>query len=142
MLDECLTVGPSQVLISYFALEHPPVEAAFVVDYFGQEGEKDRHWSDVLASQGGWFVISGDRDKGRKPAHKRLVDGPPLHKILPGKGITAVYISGAIQQAPGTEKVRAITSLWPEIKAFFESAPPGSRKQITKHGGGFILRDW
>lgn len=141
MIDECITAGPAQVLIAFFALAQPPIEAHFVVEYFGAQGMKDQHWSDVLQQEGDWFVITGDRGvkDGKK---KRLVDGPPLPSILPRKGITAVYINGRLQRAPGTEKVQAITAVSEQIIEFFKEAKPGARKILTRPGKTYVLKDW
>lgn len=142
LLDECVTRGPSLVLASFFALDNPPVHGEFLVDKFGKQSMKDKTWAEVLQDEGGWCVISGDRDKRHKSQAKRFVDGPPIIRILPACGITAVYMSSAIQQASGPEKVRSITSVWPAIKNFFEHAPPGSRKLVTKPGNVYVLRDF
>lgn len=142
LLDECVTRGPSLVLASFFALDNPPVHGEFLLDKFGKPATKDKTWAEVLRDEGGWCVISGDRDRSRKSPAKRIIDGPPTIKILPACGITAVYMSSAIQQAPGPEKVRSITSVWPAIRDFFGNAPPGSRKLVTRPGNTYVLRDF
>ena len=139
--DECFNVGPAQALICFLALEHPPIEAVFLPSIDGT-GAKDDHWSNRLQAEGGWYVITGDRDKKKKSEHKRLADGPPLPAILPAKGISAVYLSGALQQSPGTERVRAVAATWPDSKKFFEKSAPGSRMLLTEVNGDFRLQQY
>lgn len=142
MLDECITEGPAEILIDFFAITSPPVQAEFLPTYYGSKGLKDRTWAQALADEGGWCVISGDRDRARKSQKKRLADGPPLPTILPRCGITAVYLSGSIQRSPSEVKVQAVISTWRDIKMFFERARQGESKLLTKRGNGFVLRDY
>lgn len=140
MLDESVTQGPSQILIQIFQMEG--IEAAFLVDYFGQPGVQDPAWAKRLMEEGDWCVITADRGKSTKKKNTRLSEGPPLHKILPSCGISGVYMSTAVHRGKGHEKVRAVISVWPDIKYFFTNAAPGSRKLLTKAGKGFALRDY
>lgn len=142
MLDECVTEAPAKLLIGFIELESPTIEAHFLVDYFGERGLKDSPWAQKLSDEGGWFDITADRGRMKKNRKRRAADGPPLHKILPELGITAVYYSGKIQNDTGLQKVRAITSVWPDIHNFFLNAEPGSRNLITKFRKGFLLRDF
>jgi hypothetical protein len=142
MLDECITQGAANAIITFLALDHPPVEAHFVVGYFGRRGMKDHQIADTLHKEGDWCVITGDRGRHSSSAHKRMVYGPPMHEILPNKGVSAVYLSGNIQQAPSTEKVRAVVAVWEDIKKFFQTGAPGDRKLLTKHGDRFLLKPY
>lgn len=140
MLDECITKGPAVTISQFLAMENPLIEGAFVPDYFGQEGLKDNQWPDMLPEDEDWYVITSDRDKQKKSERKRIIDGPPLYKILPQKNITAVYLSGGIQRARSTEKVRAVISIWPQIKDFLSTSKPGDRALVSMNKGRFHLR--
>lgn len=140
MLDECVTQGPSLAIITFLGLDEEVTRAEFLVDYFGSQGLKDKDWPAVLAEEGGWYVISHDRDNSRKSSQKRIVDGPPLKSILPRYGISAVYLRGGLANAKSIEKVRAFTGVWPDIKQFFKKATPGSDAIVTRQGKGYVLR--
>ena len=121
-------------------LLHEIEEAAFSVRYFKRRsGVKDWEIAKVAQLEG-WCVITADRDRRRKPRRKRLADGPPLHKILPPKKVSAVYLSGAIQCSDTIEKIRAIISVLHKIKEFFKEAEPGSSALLHKDGDRFALR--
>ena len=138
MLDECVTQGPSEILIQFFQMDG--IEAAFLVEHFGKQGVKDSSWAKALMEEGDWCVITADR--GRKKKNTRLSEGPPLHKILPACDISGVYMSGSVQNSRGAEKVRAVTSTWPDIKSFFVNGAPGSRMLLAKATKGFSLREY
>jgi len=140
MLDECLTRGPSHAIIAFLSLDEPPVHGEFLVDYFGAQGLKDADWPARLAKEGGWYVVSHDRDSSRKNKQKRMADGPPLRSVLPGYGISAVYLRGGLGHKSASEKVRAFTATWPDIRLFFKDANPGSHAIVTKQGKGYALR--
>jgi hypothetical protein len=145
ILDECLTKGRSESIIQSIALDDPSIEVTFLLDYLKRvglsseaiaKGIKDPFWADRLSDEGGWFVISADRGK-----HTRVVEGPPLTKILKTRKITAAYLSGSIQNGSGFGKARAVIASWPQIKRLFQTKPAGTRINIrlAPSGNAFIV---
>jgi len=144
-LDECLNPSPSETIIKFLQLMTPPVHAEFIPDLVGRTGIKDHEIGEFLADDGGWYIISADRDKARKNRRKRQIDGPPLHKIMPKHGITGIYCTAKIAQSHGDAKARAIIATWPLIAEKFLKSPPGDRFLLSPTGGGlnsFQLRHW
>lgn len=137
LLDECITQAAAILIAQFLQTDDDVDEAEFWLDIVGRPGSKDYELGE-FASNGGWFVITADRDKKKKSREKQIIDGPPLHKILPEKGVTAIYMThGTLKDT--TERVRAVISEWPEIKRFFTNSPPGGKALLKKQGKGFSV---
>jgi hypothetical protein len=140
MLDECMTLRASRLIIEALKIHKPPVESIFLEDYLGARGIRDVDWAEVLADEGGWQVITCDSKKPR--GQKAKLKGPPLHLILPAKKITGFFLSGSMASQPGFEKFRATICVWTEIMYQAEHAVPGTRFKIIRHGTSYRLEDW
>ncbi len=140
MLDECITRKCAHVIIEFWKLHSPPVEAQFLVDFLGAQGALDCDWCELLTPPSDWIVISSDCGKSGPRIHAK---GPPLHLILPKIGITGFFLGGkTLTQATGAERARAIISKVPEIMRAAQSAAAGERFKIKRVGGGIAVEPW
>jgi len=137
LLDECVTQAPAQLFIQFLEYVEEVEQAAFSPDYVGA-GAKDEGIGEIAAREG-WFVITADQDRSKKSSKKRVIDGPPMPRILPALGVTAVYMTSSIARAPTAEKFRALVASWPDMKQFFQDSSPGSKAQLRKSGRSITL---
>jgi hypothetical protein len=140
MLDECMTLRASNLVINALALHKPPIEAFFLENYLGAKGVLDPDWAESLAEDGDWRVITCDSQKPR--GEKAKLKGPPLHLILPAKKITGFFLGGSIPNRPGFEKFRAVVCVWPQVLKVATDASPGTRFKITAHGDNYRIEEW
>ena len=140
MLDECVTLRASRLLIEALKLHKPPIEAAFLEDYLSYKGSLDIEWAGRLESEGGWCVVTCDNGKAR--GGKAKLKGPPLHLILPAKRITGFFLAGKISAFSGFEKARSVLYTLPEIIRREASSEPGSRFKIIAQADGYIVKEW
>lgn len=102
MLDECMTLRASRLVIDALQLHKPPIHAIFLEEYLGQKGGLDVDWTKLLMEEGGWCVVTCDNGKA-KGAKARL-RGPPLHLILPARRITGFFLAGKMASRPGVRQ--------------------------------------
>jgi PIN like domain len=140
MLDECMTLRASRILIAALAIHKPPIEAHFLVDYLRTQGALDVDWAEQLQAEGDWCVITCDYRTPR--GQKARAKGPPLHLILPHRKITGFFLGGKIATFSGFEKARAVIYTFPELWQKAQIAEPGSRFKVTRTGTGYKLSDW
>jgi hypothetical protein len=140
MLDECMTTRASRLVVDALKLHKPPIEAHFLEDYLGAKGSLDTDWTQTLADEGGWCVITCDyrNPRGAKARSK----GPPLHLILPSRKVTGFFFGGKIAGVSGFEKARAVIYTFPDIWQHAQKAPAGSRFKIVRSGAGYRFEPW
>jgi hypothetical protein len=147
MLDECLTLRASHLIIRALELHKPPIHAEFLEEHFRTDGATigkgawDVDWAKTLEEGGDWSVITCDskRPKGERAKLK----GPPLHLILPSRRITGFFMGGKMPNFPGFEKFRAVIYLFPQIHERILSCPAGSRFRIhPTNSRGYEILDW
>jgi len=140
MLDECLSLRASRVIVDALQIHKPPVETHLLEDYLNTKGALDSDWAEHLEAEGGWCVITTDYRTPR--GHVARSKGPPLHLILPARKITAFFLTGKIASMSGFEKARSVIYTWPEIWHHAQIASPGTRFRITRNGLGYMLAQW
>jgi hypothetical protein len=139
MLDECMTLRASRLLVTALQLHKPLIESHFLDDYLGK-GALDPDWTKLLAEEGNWCVATCDH---RNPRGKKAkAKGPPLQLILPARKITGFFLGGQIASLSGFEKARAILYVFPELWQQAQTAPPGSRFKVLMHGSGYRMIPW
>lgn len=136
MLDECMPPKASRLFASMLLLNKPPIEATFLEDYLGEKGQWDCDWTKLLQDEGGWYVVTADNGKAR--GTKAKLKGPPLHLILPARGITGFFLAGNAPQRSGFEKIRVVICTLPEllVRAEPRHPAPGIRSRRTVMGTG------
>lgn len=108
------------------------VEAVYMKDLVGS-GAKDEEWV-PKAAEGNWFVITGDRGRGKLST--------PLPLLLPYHGISAAFMTGGLQsKRPQFEKLRATIFLWPQIRDAALGAR-GLRYRMQIQGESFRFVEW
>jgi hypothetical protein len=140
ILDECMTLKASQLLIAALKLHKPPIEAQFLEHYLGSKGGLDVDWTKKLEEEGDWCVITCDN--GRERGEKARLKGPPLHLICPYRKITGFFLSGKMAQRSGFEKARCIFYTLPELLEYTETAPRGDRFKISPSRTGYAIYPW
>lgn len=111
----------------------PPVEHAHMLDFNQRQGVDDEDWVPKAAS-GGWIVITGDSGRSRL--------GAPLQNIMPEHGVTGIYFTGKLQQAPASVKEQAVAAILDRL-AHVASAPKGTRFKLKRRSpAGFKLEVW
>lgn len=95
-------------------------------------GILDAEWLPKFQSQSEpWLVLTADL--GKRSGGKRLPD------ICRELGIRHVLISGKLHQKKQFDKMRAILTVWPNLKAAFNSKP-GSRFKLQQTNKSFSLQ--
>lgn len=140
MLDECMPPKASRLFAGMLQLNKPPIEAVILQEYLGQKGALDCDWAKLLQEEGGWYVITADNGKAK--GAKAKLKGPPLHLILPARGITGFYLAGKMSQRSGFEKIRAVIYTLPDLLLRAGLAPPGTRYKIKPSGHGYSVSEW
>jgi hypothetical protein len=140
MFDECMGTKASRLLVEAFKLHKPPIESQFLEDYLHQKGTWDLDWSKLLADEGGWCVVTTDYQTPR--GAKARLKGPPLHIILPARGITGFFLAGKIAQRTGFEKARVVFYVFPELWQRAQTAANGTRFRIVSTGNGYKMSEW
>ena len=141
MLDDCITKKCAHVIIEFLKL-HPQTvsEAHFLIDFIGKQGSLDVDWTTLLVPPEGWIVITGDSGSSSPRVH---VKGPPLHLILPKRGITGFFLCGkSLTQIGGEERARVIISKVPDIVNKAIRARGGERYKMTRQGSAVQIKPW
>lgn len=134
LADECIGPKTTRIAADLLARAKPnPITLVHWLDKFTKEEKRDDKWAEILASDGGWIVLT--KDTGQK---KR---GPPLQLILPRKKVTGIFFTRGRAQASGFEALRAVIWLIHDIEAAL-SEPAGTRFKIYVEGRGYSLQRW
>ncbi len=140
MVDECMTKGCALVIIEYLKLCDPPVEAHFLVTYLGTQGSLDGDWTKLLSPPSDWIVLTCDAGRSAPREHLK---GPPLHLILPQRGIIGFFFRGKrFNHVPGEERARNVIAAMPKVLAAAEAATPGERFVVKRTDGGATVTPW
>jgi hypothetical protein len=150
MLDECMTLRASHLLINALEIHKPPIKAEFLEEHFKVDGTAigkgalDPDWAKVLADEGDWCVITCD---SKKPKGERAkLKGPPLHLILPARKITGFFLTGSMASASGFEKFRAVICVMPQLleRTNPQIFPAGTRFKISATNGrtAYEISEW
>jgi hypothetical protein len=140
MLDECITKKCAHAIIEYLRLYKPPVEAHFLLDFVKEQGQLDVEWSTLLVPSNEWIVVTGDSGSSGPRIHAK---GPPLHLILPQRGICGFYLTGkGLTQNTGEERARLIISKMPDIISKACRSRGGERYKVVQSAKGIIIKPW
>jgi hypothetical protein len=116
-------------------LAKPSVESSHLLGMLA-EGTPDDVWiAEVSKADPPWLVVSGDSAKNTRSSD------PRAPAILPQLGVTAIFLSGKLQQKPAFEKVRALLYVFPEIVAAYQG-PRGTRYRLVAIRTGYALNEW
>ncbi|MBL9070511.1 MAG: hypothetical protein JNM03_11050 [Sphingopyxis sp.] len=105
LVDNNLPPVLGRGLGALFAGRH---EVAHIKDKFGRGNLPDVDWIEALGAEGGWCVLSGDRNIAKKR---------PSREAFLGAGLIGFFPLPAVMSLPLHRQAARILTLWPTIEA-------------------------
>ncbi len=105
LVDNNLPPVLGRGLGALFAERHDVVH---IKDKFGRGNLPDIEWIDVLGKEGGWSILSGDRNIAKKK---------PSREAFLNAGLIGFFPLPALMKLPLHRQAARILTLWPAIEA-------------------------
>jgi hypothetical protein len=124
LVDENLPPALARALQAVFERDH---YIEHVVTKFGRHGVTDQEWIEQLGAEGGWSVLSGDRNIAKKAPSRALLFRAKLVGFFPVR---------TVMQMPLHKKVARILLVWDSMVKQVSIAEQGAF-EITERGEKF-----
>jgi hypothetical protein len=92
-------------------------------DKFGRSDLKDEEWIPKLGKEGGWAVLSADRNIAKKK---------PSRDLFIGAGLVGFFFSSSMQKMPLHLQAARILTIWPQMIAHMKTTANGVFEMPTK----------
>lgn len=125
IFDACLSRHLAKALdylMQHYAEEGREYVITSVKEKFGRNDLPDTELLGKLGAEGGWVLMSGDRNIRRRP-HEL--------KAFQDAGLVGFFLGATITQRPVQKQMAHLLELWSDIEAKAVKAKPGSMYRIN-----------